>query len=141
MTPPAPGAVSYDLTLVTPGFYVLVATLALFVVMLVVLRTSYPRRKRAFAGYLDAAGVSLVFLAFAVALVVVLALRDPHGDRFDFALYQTVLTGYWLALAIPVVTVASSVQARSRGSIKWLLPSIGLVGLGFFAILAYYYAV
>ncbi len=140
MSAAAPGAGPYDLTLATPGFYLLLATLLLFVVMLVLLRTSYPRRKRGFEGYLDAAGVSLVFLAFSVLLVVSLVLRDPQADRTDYALYETTLTGYWLAFAIPVVTVASSVQARSRGAIRWLLPSIGVVVLVFFAVLAYYYA-
>lgn len=134
------GAGPYDLSLATPAFYLLVATLALFVVMLVLLRTSYPRRKRAFEGYFDAAGVSLVFLAFSVVLVVALAVRDPHGDRTDYALYETVLTGYWLAFAIPVVTVASSIQARSRGAIRWLLPAVGVVVLVFLAVVAYYYA-
>ncbi len=140
MSSAAPAVGPYDLTLATPGFYVLLATLVLFVVMLVLLRTSYPRRKRGFEGYLDAAGVSLAFLAFSVLLVVVLAVRDPHGDRTDYALYQTILTGYWLAFAIPVVTVASSVQARTRGAIPWLVPAIGVVVLVFFVVLGYYYA-
>jgi hypothetical protein len=131
---------TFSLTLATPAFYVLVATLALFVLMLVLLHSSYPQRKRGFEGYFDAAGVSLAFLVFSVALVVSLALRDPLGDRTDYALYETVLTGYWLAFAIPVVTVASSVQARSRGAIRWLLPSVGLVVLAFFAFAGYYYA-
>ncbi len=140
MSAAAPGAGGYDLTLATPGFYLLVATLALFVVMLLLLRTSHPRRKRGFEGYLDAAGVSLAFLAFSVVLVLSLALEDPHGDRTDYALYETIVTGYWLAFAIPVVTVASSVQARSRGAIQWFLPAIGVAVVVFFAVLAYYYA-
>lgn len=140
MSAPSSGAAPYDLTLATPGFYLLVATLVLFVVMFVLLRRYYPERKRGFEGYFDAAGVSLAFLAFSVVLVVALALRDPQGDRTDYALYETILTGYWLAFAIPVVTVASSVQARSRGAIRWLLPAIGVVVLVFFAVLGYYYA-
>ncbi|HTS32860.1 MAG TPA: hypothetical protein VMI55_02840 [Thermoplasmata archaeon] len=140
MSAAASGAGPYDLTLATPGFYLLVATLVLFVIMFLLLRTAYPRRKRAFEGYFDAAGVSLAFLAFSVVLVVALALRDPQGDRTDYALYETILTGYWLAFAIPVVTVASSVQARSRGAIRWILPAIGVVVLVFFAVLGYYYA-
>jgi hypothetical protein len=140
MSAAASGAGPHDLTLATPGFYLLVATLVLFVVMFLLLRTSYPRRKRGFEGYFDAAGVSLAFLAFSVVLVVALALRDPQGDRTDYALYETILTGYWLAFAIPVVTVASSVQARSRGAIRWILPAIGVVVLVFFAVLGYYYA-
>ncbi len=136
----AAGSGPHELTLATPAFYVLAATLALFVLMLVLLRMYYPARKRAFEGYLDAAGVSLVFLVFSVALVVALVTKDPHADRTEFALYETVLTGYWLAFAIPVVTVASSVQARSRGSIRWLWPAIGIVALAFFGFLGYYYA-
>jgi hypothetical protein len=134
-----PGTGPYDLSLATPGFYVLVATLALFVLMLILLRRS-TRGKRAFEGYLDAAGVSLGFLVFAVALVVTLSAQEPQGNRTAYALFATVLTGYWLAFAIPVVTVASSVQARSRGALQWLLPAVGVAILMFFALFGYYYA-
>ena len=137
MEPPGPGSLA--LSLASPSFYALVGTLAAFVAMLVVLRTSHPQRKRAFEGYLEAAGVSLGFLVFSVGLVVVLAVHDPHGDRTSFALFETVLTGYWLALAIPIVTVGSSVQARSRGAIPWVLPSIGVAVLSFVALFGYYY--
>jgi hypothetical protein len=133
-----PGAGPYALSLATPAFYVLVVTLALFVLMLLLLRSS-TRGKRAFEGYLDAAGVSLGFLVFAVVLVVSLSAHDPHGNRTAYALFATVLTGYWLAFAIPVVTVGSSVQARSSGRIPWLLPTIGVAVLMFFALFGYYY--
>ena len=136
--PPGPGP--HGLPLATAGFYVLSATLGLFVLMLLLLRHFYPGRKRGLEGYLDAAGVSLAFLAFGVVLVVALATRDPHGNGTAFALYETVLTGYWLAFAIPVVTVGSSVQARSRGSIRWLVPSAVVAIAMFFAVFAYYYA-
>ncbi len=119
----------------------LLATLVLFVLMYVVLRRSYPRRKRGFEGYRDAAGVSLGFLLFAVVLVVTVVLHDPTGNRTSFALYETVLTGYWLAFAIPVVTVGSSVEARSRSAIRWFLPSVLVAALMFFAIFGYYYGV
>ena len=136
LTPPGPGA--HGLPLATPAFYVLAATFGLFVLMLILLAHFYPGRKRGLEGYLDAAGVSLAFLLFGLVLVVLLATRDPHGNGTAFALYETVLTGYWLAFAIPVVTVGSSVQARSRGAIPWLLPSV-VVAVGmFFAIFAYY---
>ncbi|MGP8071850.1 MAG: hypothetical protein ACLPZM_01805 [Thermoplasmata archaeon] len=138
MPPSAPANGTYNLSLATPAFFVLVVTLALFILMLFLLRQS-TRGKRAFEGYLDAAGVSLGFLVFAVGLVVGLSTRDPHGNRTAFALYSTVLTGYWLAFAIPVVTVGSSVQARSRGAIQWLLPAIGVAILMFFALFGYYY--
>jgi hypothetical protein len=128
------------LSLATPSFYLLVATLALFVTMLFVLRSYYPNRKRGFEGYLDAAGVSLAFLVFGVVLVVVLVVHDPTGDATSWALYETILTGYWLAFSIPVVTVGSSVQARSRGAIRWMVPSIVVAALMFLAIFAYYYA-
>ncbi|HYB78210.1 MAG TPA: hypothetical protein VEG66_00405 [Thermoplasmata archaeon] len=136
IAPPGPGP--HGLPLATPGFYLLAATLGLFVVMLLLLRHFYPGRKRGLEGYIDAAGVSLAFLAFGVFLVVALATRDPHGNGTAYALYETVLTGYWLAFAIPVVTVGSSVQARSRGSIRWLLPSVVVATAMFFAIFAYY---
>lgn len=136
LIPPGPGA--HVLSLATPAFYLLSASLGLFVGMLLLLWHYYPRRKRGLEGYLDAAGVSLVFLAFGVLLVVFLATRDPRGNGTAFALYETVLTGYWLAFAIPVVTVGSSVQARSRGAIRWLLPSVTVAVAMFFAVFAYY---
>ncbi len=137
MQPPGPGPV--DLSLASPSFYALVGTLAAFIAMLVVLRTAHPQRKRAFEGYLEAAGVSLGFLLFAVGLVIALALHDPYGNRTSYALFETVLTGYWLALAIPIVTVGSSVQARSRGTIRWVLPSIAVAVLTFGALFGYYF--
>jgi hypothetical protein len=138
IVPPGPGP--HELSLSTPAFYVLSATLGLFVVMLLLLWHFYPNRKRGLEGYLDAAGVSLAFLIFGVILVVVLAHRDPHGNGTAYALYETILTGYWLAFAIPVVTVGSSVQARSRGAIRWLLPSVLIAVAMFFGIFAYYYS-
>lgn len=138
IVPPGPGP--HELSLSTPAFYLLGASLALFVVMLLLLRHFYPKRKRGLEGYLDAAGVSLAFLAFGVILVVVLVSRDPEGNGTAFALYETILTGYWLAFAIPVVTVGSSVQARSRGTIRWLVPSVVIAVAMFFGIFAYYSA-
>jgi len=138
LVPPGPGA--HDLTLSTPAFYVLVATLGLFVLMLLMLWHSYPKRKRGLEGYLDAAGVSLAFLAFGVVLVVLLVSHEPHGNDTAYALYETILTGYWLAFAIPVVTVGSSVQARSRGAIPWLVPAVVVAVAMFFGIFAYYYS-
>lgn len=76
---------------------------------------------------------------FGVVLVVTLTLRNPEGNQTSYALYETILTGYWLALAIPVVTVGSSVQARSRGAIRWLIPSVLFAFVMFFVLFAYYY--
>jgi len=140
MSIPQPGPGIHELSLSTPAFYLLAASLALFVVMLLLLRHFYPTRKRGLEGYLDAAGVSLAFLAFGVILVVLLATRDPKGNGTAYALFETILSGYWLAFAIPVVTVGSSVQARSRGAIRWLVPSVLIAITMFFAIFAYYYA-
>lgn len=141
MAPPAPGPGPFDLTLDTAGFGLLLLSLGLFVLMFFVLRNYHPNRKRGLEGYLEAASVSLVFLVFAVVLVIAVAMHDPHGNKTSYALYATVLTGYWLAFAIPVVTVASSIQARSRGAIPWLLPSVLVAGLMFFGIFGYYYLV
>jgi hypothetical protein len=138
LVPPGPGP--HDLPLATPAFYVLATSLGLFVLMLFLLLHYYPKRKLGLEGYLDAAGVSLGFLVFGVILVVALATHDPHGNGTAYALYETILTGYWLAFAIPVVTVGSSVQARSRGTIKWMLPSMGIAVAMFFGLFAYYYA-
>lgn len=140
MAPSPPGPGPFALPLATPSFYVLVATLGLFVGMLFVLHRYYPNRKRGFEGYFEAAGVSLAFLVFAVVLVVLLAVHDPQANRTSYALYETILSGYWLAFAIPVVTVGSSVQGRSRGAIRWVVPSIVVAVSMFFVLFGYYYA-
>ena len=137
---PPPGPGPFPLTLDTASFYLLAGTLCLFVLMMFLLLRYYPRSKRAFEGYAEAAGVSIVFLVFAVVMVVALVASDPSGNRTSYALYRTILSGYWLAFAIPVVTVGSSVQARSRGRIGWLLPSVAAAVLMFFAILVAYYS-
>jgi len=136
--PPDPGHGPYALTLHTPAFYVLIASLFVFVGMLWLLHTRYPGRKRGLEGYLEAAGITLVFLSSGLALVIALAMHDPNGNRTSFALYQVVLSGYWFSFAIPVVTVGSSVESRSRGRIPWLVPSV-LVALAMFAVLFGYY--
>ncbi len=135
-----PGPGPYALTLETPGFYLLVATLAIFLALLFVLKSSHPDRKRGLEGYLDAAGVSLVFLVLSTVLVVLLVVRFPSANRTAYALYEVVLTGYWLAFAIPVVTVGSSVQARSRSAIRWFLPSLIVATAMFFGLFGYFYA-
>jgi len=136
---PDPGAGPYSLSLDTTGFAVLAVRLFLFVLMFLVLRSYHPNRKRGLEGYLEGAGVSLVFLVLAVLLVVAVSMHDPHGNKTSYALYTTILTGYWLAFAIPVVTVASSIQARSRGAIPWLIPSMVVAALMFVGIFGYYY--
>jgi hypothetical protein len=137
LAPPGPGP--YALTLATPGFYLLVATLAIFLVLLFVLHSSYPNRKRGFEGYFDAAGVSLAFLVLSTVLVVLLVMRFPSANRTALALYEVVLTGYWLGFAIPVVTVGSSIQARSRNAIRWLIPSVLVAAVMFLGIFGYFY--
>lgn len=137
LQPPGPGPIALDLA--DPSFFVLVGALGAFVLMWFVLRAAHPNRKRGLEGYLEAAGVSLVFLVLAVALVVYLAATDPHGNRTSFALFETVLSGYWLAVSLPVVTVGSSVQARSRGVIRWFWPSVGASAVLFVALFAFYY--
>lgn len=138
--PPPPGPGSHLLALDTPAFAVLVALLGLFIGMLVLLRRSHPRARRAFDGYLEASAVDIGFLAFAVALVVALAIHDPRGNLTSYALYEVVLRGYWLAFAIPIVTVGSSVHSRSRGAIAWLWPSVGVAALLFAVFFAVYAA-
>ena len=137
LVPPGPGPIPLPLN--TTPFYILLGSLVLFILMLLVLHAYYPNRKRGFEGYLEAAGVSLAFLVFAVVLVVRISTHDPHGNRTSYAFYETILTGYWLAFSIPVVTVGSSIQARSRGAIRWLAPSIALTFVMFFVVFAYYY--
>lgn len=136
---PLPGPGPYPLTLESIAFYLLVGSLGLLVVLLLLLRGRHPNGQRALAGYLDAAGVSLAFLGFSVALVVALVDRFPLGNRASLALYSTVLSGYWLAFAIPLVTVAASVQARSRGSVRWLAPAVAAAGAAFLLVAVYNY--
>lgn len=137
--PPWPGPGPYALTLATPAFYLLAAVLAVFVGMLVLLIRWHPRGRRGIEGFLEAAGVDLGFLVFAVGLVVAVTMRDPHGNRTAAALYEVVLGGVWLTFAIPVVTVGSAVHHRSRGGIAWLVPSVAVALLLFLACFAYYY--
>jgi hypothetical protein len=138
--PPDPGDGGYALTLGTTSFYLLIASLFVFVGMLWLLHARYPGRKRGLEGYLEAAGITLAFLSFGFALVVSLALHDPHGNRTSFALYRVVLSGYWFTFAVPVVTVGSSVESRSRGRIPWLAPSV-IAAVAMFGVLFAYYFV
>ncbi|MGI0053883.1 MAG: hypothetical protein ACRECR_06495, partial [Thermoplasmata archaeon] len=110
-----------------------------FALMFVYLALRYPNRRRAFAGYFEAAGIDLVFLCLAVVLVVGLAVKDGRANRTSWALYEVVITGYWLTFAIPLVTVASSIESRSRGRIPWVLPSIGIAGAMFGLFFLYYF--
>ena len=137
--PPPPGPGPYALSLTTVPFAVLVALLGLFVVMFLLLRRSHPRAQRALEGYLEAAGVDIAFLAFAVLLVIALWLSDPRGNRTALALYDVVMKGYWLAFSIPIVTVGSSVHSRSKGTIPWLTPALGVAALLFLVFFAIYF--
>jgi glycerol uptake facilitator-like aquaporin len=137
--PPSPGSGPYPLPLNTPGFYVLVLLLAAFVGMLWVLQHYYPARKRALQGFFEAAGIDLAFLVLGVLVVVGVAAHDPSGNRTSRALYDVVLSGYWLTFSIPVVTVGSSVEARSRGSAAWMIPSLAACGVLFLILFGYYF--
>jgi hypothetical protein len=137
--PPLPGHGSYPLTLATPAFYVLLALLGLFALMLGYLWKSHPTHKRGFEGYYEAAGISLTFLTFSVLLVIGTVLRDPSANRTSWALYEVILSGYWLTFAIPIVTVASSVESRSRGRIPWVVPSVVVAVAMFAALFGYYF--
>ncbi|MCI4351336.1 MAG: hypothetical protein L3K15_07475 [Thermoplasmata archaeon] len=138
--PSAPGTGPYPLSLNVPAFYILGGLLAVFGGMLYLLSTRTGGHRRALQGYLEAAGISLVFLVFSFLLVVAVAWHDPSGNRTSRALVETVLGGIWLTFAIPIVTVGSSVHHRSHGGVPWRIPSV-LVTIGLFgAIFAYYYA-
>lgn|GEM_PF-449135 len=138
--PPLPGPGAYPVPLDVLPFYVLVALFGLFVAMLVWLRRSHPRSRRAFEGYLEAARVDIGFLAVAIVGVALLHFAYPTTNRTGWAVYEAIMGGYWLAFAIPIVTVASSVQSRSRGTIPWRTPAIGLAFVLFvlFVAAAYY---
>jgi hypothetical protein len=137
--PPSPGPGPYPLPLDVPAFYVLVLLLGSFVAMLWVLREQYPRRKRALQGFFEAAGIDLAFLVAGVVLVLGVSLHDPSGNRTSRAIYEVVLSGYWLTFSIPFVTVGSSVESRTRGSAAWLVPSVLICGVLFFVLFGYYF--
>jgi len=137
--PPSPGAGPYVLSLDVPAFFVLVGLLGLFVVILWWVHQQYQYRKRILEGFFEAAGIDLAFLAFGVVLVVGIATHDPSGNRTSAALYHVILSGYWLTFSIPVVTIGSSVESRSRGSAAWLIPSLVVCGVLFLAIFGYFY--
>jgi hypothetical protein len=137
--PAWPGPGRYPLPLGTWAFAILLAVLFLLVLMYVVLRVRHPTGRRWVEGYLEAAGVDLAFLFASLFVLVWLHLHDPLGNRSALALYDTILGGYWLAFAIPIVTVGSSVQSRTRGGVPWLIPSVIVAVLIFLAIFAYYY--
>lgn len=138
-TPTWPGPGPYPLPLETWAFAILVSVLALLILMYLVLKFQHPQGRRWVEGYLGAAGVDLAFLLAGVLLVVWLHLKEPLGNRTAFAIYQTVLGGYWLTFAIPIVTVGSSVHSSTRGGVPWRIPSVIVAAAIFFAIFAYYY--
>jgi hypothetical protein len=136
---PSPGPGPYPTPLDVPAYYALVLLLGCFVAMLWFLWHEYPRHKRALEGFFEAAGVDLAFLVFAVALVTAVGLHDSSGNRTSRALYEVVLTGYWLTFSIPVITVGSSVERRSRGSVAWLVPAVLVCAVLFLILFGYYY--
>ncbi len=138
--PPAPGPGPYALPLWTWGFGILLLLVGVLVGIYVVLKQRHPRGRRWVEGYLEAARVDLAFLLFAIALLGGLSATDPLGNRTAWALYRTILGGYWLTFAIPIVTVGSSVHSRTRWGVPGLLPSIVAAGILFLAFFDYYYA-
>jgi hypothetical protein len=137
--PAWPGPGRYPLPLATWAFAILIAVVGILVLMYLLLRFRHPQGRRWVEGYLEAAGVDLAFLLASVLVVVWLHLEDPLGNRSAFALYQTILSGYWLTFAIPIVTVGSSVHSRTRGGVPWRIPSVAVAVAIFAAVFAYYY--
>jgi hypothetical protein len=132
-----PGPGRYALPLATPGFYLLLALLATFGLMLLLLRHQHPRRRRGVEGYFEAASIDLGFLLSGLLLVVSLSTGDPHGNRTSEALYNVVIGGYWFTFSIPIVTVGASIHKRTRGGVPWLLPSVVAAVALFFVLFAY----
>lgn len=137
--PPWPGPGGYSLPIASFAFGVLVAVLVLPLLLYLVLRWRHPKGKRWVQGYLEAAGINLLFLFMAVLVVLGLHFSYPLGNRTSFALYLTVLDGYWLAFAIPIVTVGTSVHSKSRGGVPWRVPSVVVSFVIFLVIFVYYY--
>jgi cobalamin synthase len=135
---PGPGRI--PLGLANNSFYLLIALIGVFALMFYYLWSAYPNRnKRGLEGYFEAAAIDLGFLLFAVALAVALSVAYGSGNRSAWALDRVVLGGYWLTFAIPVVTVASSVESRSHGRIPWRWPSVAVALAMFAALFLYYY--
>jgi hypothetical protein len=127
----------YPIELASPNFYLLVGVLGLFLVMFFLLR-SRTRSRRALEAYLEATGISLIFLVGSVLALLYMAYRYPSGNHSAYAVSQVILQGYWLTIAIPVVTVGSSVHSKTRGATPWLWPSLGVAALLF--LILYYVA-
>jgi hypothetical protein len=138
---PLPGPGRYALPLATPGFYLLLALLGTFGLMLLLLRHQHPRHRRGVEGYLEAASIDLGFLLSGLVLVVALATVDPYGNQTSRALYDVVLGGYWFSFSIPVVTVGASIHRRTRGGVPWLIPSVAAAVALFFVLFAYDFVV
>lgn len=138
--PPWPGPGRYALSLNQPGFYLLVLLLGTFGLILFLLDRIYPGRKRALDGFFEAASIDLAFLIVGFALVLLLAVVDAHGNRTAYALYRVVLNGYWYTFSIPVVTVGTSVEDRSRGTVRWKVPSLAASMVLFAILFAYYWS-
>lgn len=138
--PPWPGPGRYPMPLNDPGFFLLLLLLGTFATILVLLYRLYPGRQRALDGFFEAASIDLGFLIFGLALLLLLSGVDGHGNRTDLALYQVIVKGYWFTFSIPVVTVGTSVQDRSRGTVRWKLPSLLASGALFGGLFAFYFA-
>ncbi|HTT26587.1 MAG TPA: hypothetical protein VMH90_06490 [Thermoplasmata archaeon] len=139
--PPFPGPGHYALHLNAPGFYLLLLLLLTFAGILFLLHRNYPGRRRAVEGFFDAAAIDMAFLLAGLALVLALVVLDPRANRTSLALYNVVIDGYWFTFSIPIVTVGTSVEDRSRGSIAWKLPSLAASGALFLGLFAYYYTI
>jgi hypothetical protein len=126
-------AASYQIDLNTPAFGIIIAVLALFFLMFFYLKLS-TTSKRALAGFVEATEVDVAFLGSSVILLLYLAANYPSGNHVAWAISQVVLQGYWLTLAIPIVTVGNTVHGKTRGALAWRDSSI-VLALILFAVL------
>lgn len=134
-----PGApTTYVINLATLDFALLLAALGLLIAMFFYLRMKTESRK-ALAGFIEATGVDIAFLAASVFIVIYLYFRFPSGNHLAWAVAQVILQGYWLTFAIPIVTVGNSVHVKTRGMVAWRGSSIGVALLLFLIFLYYYY--
>ncbi len=139
--PPSNGAgpPQYAIQLDTPAFYILIAVLILFLLVLFALRAR-TASKRALDGFVEATGVDIAFIAFSILLVVYLALRFPDGNREAWTVAEVILGGYWLTFAIPIVTIGNTVHQKTRGAVAWRGSSIGVALVLFVVIFSLYWA-
>jgi phosphatidylglycerophosphate synthase len=118
-----------------PAFALIIAVLLLFFVMYFYIRWR-TSSKRALEGFIEATEIDVAFLGISIVALLYLAANYPSGNHVAWAVSQVILRGYWLAFAIPIVTVGNTIHGRTRGTLPWRGPSIA-IAVALFAVIYY----